>query len=150
MTGVSLLKIEYKRGLLICVISLFVSHCRNSNQERRYFMKNSMKMRMSVIHAVILCSALVLLLHAGAEARSVVTVEGAAFDVSVSMKDNLKVYMGKDVVVHLRSGKTLEGYVKSIGNDFVHLEKLAGKDFYDALIRIDDISAIEARFRQLK
>jgi hypothetical protein len=113
-------------------------------------MKKSMKVRMSVINAVILCSALVLLLHAGAEARSVVAVEGAAFDVSVSMKDNLEVYTGKNVVLHLRSGKALEGYVKSIGNEFVHLEKLAGKDFYDALIRLDDINAIEARFRQLR
>ncbi len=107
-------------------------------------------MRISVILAAILFSTLFLLLHAGAEARSTIVVEGAKFDVSVSMKDNLKVYAGKDVIIHLRSGKTLQGYVKSVGNDFVHLEKLAGKDFYDALVRIDDISAIEAKFRYLK
>jgi hypothetical protein len=32
----------------------------------------------------------------------------------------------------------------------MHVEKLAGKDFYDALIRIEDITAIEAKFRDLK
>jgi hypothetical protein len=113
-------------------------------------MKRSIKMRMRVINAAILFSILFLLLHTAAEARSIIAVEGAKFDVSVSMKDNLKAYTGKDVVIHLKSGKTLQGYVKSVGNDFVHLEKLAEKDFYDALVRIDDISAIEAKFRYLK
>jgi len=63
---------------------------------------------------------------------------------------NLKIYAGKDVFVHLRSGKTIQGYVKSVGNDFLHLEKLAGRDFYDVLIRMDDIGAIEVKFRDMK
>jgi hypothetical protein len=113
-------------------------------------MKKSKKTHMSVIYAVLLFSALFLMLHSAVEARTTVAVEGAKFDVSLSMKDNLKTYMGKDVVVHLRSGKTLQGYVKSVGNDFVHLEKLAGREFYDAFVRIEDISAIEAKFRYLK
>ena len=85
-----------------------------------------------------------------AQARDVVNVEGAKFDTSFSMADNLKTYSGKNIFVHLKSGTTLQGYVKTVGNNFVHLEKLAGKDFYDALIRIEEISAIEARFRTLK
>jgi hypothetical protein len=44
----------------------------------------------------------------------------------------------------------LQGYVKSVGSGLLHLEKLAGKDFYDALLRIEDISAIEAKFRDMK
>jgi hypothetical protein len=106
---------------------------------------------MSVIQAVMLFSALFFLLQAaGVEARSIVAVEGTKFEVSLSIKDNLKMYTGKDVVIHLRSCKTLQGYIQSFGSDFVHLEKLAGKDFYDALVRIDDISAIQVKFRQLK
>lgn len=66
------------------------------------------------------------------------------------MQDNLKGFSGKDVFVHLRSGKTLQGYVKAVGNDIVHLEKLAGRYFYNPLIRIEDISAMEAKFRDLK
>jgi len=113
-------------------------------------MKKSRKVCMSVAYAFILFTALFFVLHSAAEARTTVAVEGVKFDVSLSMKDNLKSYVGKDVVVHLRSGKTLQGYVKSVGNDFVHLEKLMGKEFYDALVRIDDISAIEVKFRYLK
>lgn len=83
-------------------------------------------------------------------AQSLVTVEGSKFDTSLSLIDNLKSYTGKNVFVHLKSGKTLQGYVKAVGNNLVHLKKLAGKDFYDALIRIEEINAIEAKFRGMK
>jgi hypothetical protein len=113
-------------------------------------MRRTSKIRLEIIIAVVLFSLLFLGLQAEAEAKSIVPIEGSNFDVSVSMKDNLKLFTGKDVFVHLRSGKTLQGYVKAVGNDFVHLEKLAGRDFYDAFIRIEDISAMEAKFRDLK
>jgi hypothetical protein len=113
-------------------------------------MRRTGKIRLEIIIAVVLFSLLFLGLQAEAEAKSIVPIEGSKFDVSVSMKDNLKLFTGKDVFVHLRSGKTLQGYVKAVGNDFVHLEKLAGRDFYDAFIRIEDISAMEAKFRDLK
>ena len=87
---------------------------------------------------------------AQSQARSVVAIEGAKFDTSLSLADNIKSYTGKDIFVHLKSGHTLQGYVKSVGNDLVHLEKLDDKNFYDALIRIDEISAMEAKFREMK
>lgn len=40
--------------------------------------------------------------------------------------------------------------MKTAGEHMVHIEKLAGRDFYDALVRIEEISAMEARFRELK
>jgi len=85
-----------------------------------------------------------------AQTKKVTAIEGVQFDTSHTMADNLKAYVGKDVAVNLRSGKTLQGYVRSVGNGLLHLEKLAGKDFYDALIRIEDIIAIEVKFRDMK
>ncbi|HPD57923.1 MAG TPA: hypothetical protein P5294_11070 [Smithellaceae bacterium] len=72
----------------------------------------------------------------------------ARFDVNRSIKDNLAMQGGRDVVIHLKSGQSIQGYIKAIGDRFVHLERLAGgRDYYDALIRIDDIAALEARAR---
>jgi hypothetical protein len=85
-----------------------------------------------------------------AQAKSVTAIEGVGYNTAASLADNLKPLVGKDVIVHLRSGKTLQGYVKSVGNGLVHLEKLDGRDFYDALVRIEDISAIEVKFRDMK
>ncbi len=87
---------------------------------------------------------------ARAQQKKVTALEGAKFDINVSLADNLKIYTGKDVLVHIRSGKTMQGCVKSVGNGFLHLERLTGRDFYDALIRLEDISAVEAKFRDMK
>jgi len=103
-----------------------------------------------VVLAVIMCWGVSFFSPSQSEARSVVSVKGAKFDMSLSLADNLKSYMGKNVFVYLKSGKTFQGYVKAVGNNIVHLEKLAGKDFYDALIRIEEISAMEAKFREMK
>jgi hypothetical protein len=108
------------------------------------------RMALGFMMALIFASLLFLTGEAGAEGKKATPVEGARFDTSFPLKENLNTFMGKDVYVHLRSGKTIQGYVKSLGDHFLHLEKLAGRDFYDALVRIEDISAIEAKFRDMK
>ena len=114
-------------------------------------MKRATMIVSGAVLAVFLFTAIFIISTASAQSRSATAVPGAKFEVSSSIKDNLKTYIGKDVLIHLRSGKTFQGYVKTVGDNFVHLEKLAGgRDFYDALIRIDDISAIEAKFRDMK
>jgi hypothetical protein len=80
----------------------------------------------------------------------VAAVEGMAYNVGASLQDNLKSLVGKKAYVTLDSGKTFAGIVKEVGNNFVHLEKLDGKDFFDALIRIEDISAVDAKFRDFQ
>ncbi len=66
------------------------------------------------------------------------------------MGDNLKTFIGKKVFVTLNSGKSLMGVVKAVGSHLVHLEKVQGKEHFDALVRIESINAIDARFREIK
>ena len=77
----------------------------------------------------------------------VVAIEGMSYNVDSSLEDNLKLLVGKKVLVSCVSGKTLSGFVKKVGNHLIHLEKLGGQEFFDALIRIENISAIDAKFR---
>jgi len=86
---------------------------------------------------------------AGAQSR-VTAIPGVNFTVSGSFMDNLKALAGKDVYINMRSGKTYQGFVKSVGDHLIHIEKIAGKEYFDALIRIEDISAIEVKFRDYK
>lgn len=51
------------------------------------------------------------------------------------------------VEIYLRNGAKFEGTVQSISNYNVVLAKLSGREFYDAIIKIDEISAIVARAR---
>jgi hypothetical protein len=66
---------------------------------------------------------------------------------AIPLADNLIALKGKTVAVSLSSGQTMAGVVKEVQNNLLHLEKLSQKDFYDALIHVDMISAIEVRVR---
>ena len=70
-------------------------------------------------------------------------------DPKLSFKDTLQQAMDAPsrVAVHLRNGSTLEGKVGGVADHHVVLSGLADRDFYDAVIRIEDISAIEVRAR---
>ncbi len=98
---------------------------------------------------VILFSAMFVTSSAKAVAQ-VVAQEGVKFEVSQSMRDNLKTFIGKNLYISLKSGKTYQGILKSVGDHLIHLEKVSERNFFDALIRIDDISAIEVQFRGYK
>jgi hypothetical protein len=101
--------------------------------------------------AVVFLAAILLMPSATAGAASnLVAVEGVSYNVDASLADNLAILIGKKVYVTLESGKTLSGFIKAVGPHLLHLEKLAGKDYFDALIRIERISAIDTRFREVK
>jgi hypothetical protein len=80
----------------------------------------------------------------------VVPVEGVGYSVGSSLADNLKLFVGKKVYLTLDSGVVMAGVVKEVGDHLVHLEKLDGKEYFDALILVEDISAIDARFWQVQ
>ena len=84
-----------------------------------------------------------------AESR-IVKVEDASFNVESTLPANLKSFHNKTVTVHMKSGQNITGTVKSLGNRFVHIEKLNGREYFDALVRISEIDAVSARFREYK
>ena len=53
----------------------------------------------------------------------------------------------KSVALLLRNGSNLAGRVGAVGDHYVVLTELTGREFYDAQILIEDISAIEVRVR---
>lgn len=61
--------------------------------------------------------------------------------------DVLRARIGKPVTLVLRSGKEYGGTVGEVRGQAVVLKSLSGKEFYDALIRLDDVSAVEIRNR---
>jgi hypothetical protein len=65
----------------------------------------------------------------------------------VSLADNLTALKGKTATIYLASGQSITGIVKDVKDNVLHLEKISQKEFYDALVRVDSISAIEARVK---
>ncbi len=102
------------------------------------------------VGAMLLCCGLATLSMVAQAAQSVVAVEGVNFNVKASMKDNLSSFVGKRVSITINSGKSFSGTIKEVGDHLVHLEKLEGKEYFDALISVDNISAIDSRFRKFQ
>jgi small nuclear ribonucleoprotein (snRNP)-like protein len=118
-------------------------------------MKEDEMMKGRVIYSVgvafVMLWVALLALPTAVEAKAEVkSLKGMNYLVNASLKENLKPLEGKSVNVTLASGSTFTGTVKAVGNHFLHLKKIQGRDFYDALIRIKDISAIDAKFRDFK
>jgi len=98
-----------------------------------------------VILAALLMTSLTVAIHsvqAAGEAKQYVQLNAG-----ISLADNLTALKGKAATVFLSSGQSMTGIVKDVNANILHLEKISEKEFYDALIRIDMISAIEARGR---
>ena len=52
---------------------------------------------------------------------------------------------GQKVEIVLKSGEHLSGTVKAVGSKSVHIGALTGKEFYDAVVALDDVTAVIVR-----
>lgn len=78
-----------------------------------------------------------------------VSAEEAKFELKagMTMREALAEYTGKRVALRLASGDEIEGTVTMVGNSLAHISKLSGKEFYDAVVSIDKISAVRTKMR---
>ena len=53
----------------------------------------------------------------------------------------------KRVTVHLSTGASMNGYVGSAGNHHIVLKALSQRDFFDAMIDLGQIAAVEVQTR---
>jgi hypothetical protein len=96
--------------------------------------------------AAFVLAAGALLLASGAGAQTpAAKPEPVAMSVAEGLQQNLARRVGEKVELVLISGKSLTGTVKAVGPSAVHLSALEGKEFYDALVRVDQISAFVVR-----
>ncbi len=79
--------------------------------------------------------------------NDIVRIDGVVYRVDLPLVDNLKALKGKKVTLHLHSGTQITGRIKAVHRELLHLEKIQQREFMDALIRIERISAMETRFR---
>lgn len=63
----------------------------------------------------------------------------------IGIKEALIQFTGKRVSVTLDSGTAYEGILTKVGDHLVHISRLTGKEYFDAVIRIEKISALVVR-----
>lgn len=67
------------------------------------------------------------------------------FESGDTMASVLKRQTGQRVEIRLNSGETLTGKVEAVGEKSAHFSALTGQDFFDAVVVLDDISAVIVR-----
>ena len=65
-----------------------------------------------------------------------------------SIDSILSDHAGQRVSVMLDSGNELTGKVVAVTNGLLHLEALAGREYFDAAVNTDDVSAVIVRTKQ--
>jgi len=93
--------------------------------------------------------AAVLMVSGLAISTSTVYAEEAKFELKPGAKmwEVLAERTGKRTTLRMQSGEDIEGTIVHVGDGLVHVSKLAGKDFYDAMVNIDRISAVIVKVR---
>jgi hypothetical protein len=64
-----------------------------------------------------------------------------------TVKSILERQTGHAVKLRLQSGEEVGGTVTKVGEHVVHLSGLAGREFFDAVVRLDAINAVMLRTR---
>ena len=67
--------------------------------------------------------------------------------VSATVKDILLENIGKTVILQMDTGVNMEGIVSKVRKIVVHISNISGGEFYDAVVRIDKISAVLFKVR---
>lgn len=97
-----------------------------------------------VLASLLMVSIFFLIQPAHAEGQ---TKQYVQLNAEITLADNLLALKGKTVTIYMTSGQGMTGIVKDVKDHLLHLEKISQKEFYDSIIRLDIISAIEARAR---
>ncbi len=59
-----------------------------------------------------------------------------------TIKEALHANVGKRVLLRLQAGEDIDGTVVAVTAGTVHIARITGKDFYDAVVSLDKISAV--------
>lgn len=63
------------------------------------------------------------------------------------LKSALEQQVGKRVKLKLESGQDVEGKVAKVGSHAVQLAELTGMEFFDATVKLEDITAVIVKVR---
>lgn len=81
-------------------------------------------------------------------AGMLLALSGAALAGDEAVHAALKAQQGKRATVVLASGTELTGKVAELSQDSVRLAELSGKEFFDAVIDLDQVEAVIYRARE--
>jgi hypothetical protein len=67
------------------------------------------------------------------------------FQASDTIKLVLERQVGKKVELHLEGGEKIAGKIEKVGEKTVHLSSIAGQEFFDAVVVLEEVTAVLIR-----
>lgn len=64
-----------------------------------------------------------------------------------AIRVNLERFLGERITINLIGGGELQGVVSKVGVTTLYITELTGKEFFDAVVRLDHISAVTVKMR---
>ncbi len=95
---------------------------------------------MKRIHLRILIAAFTVM-----AAQSALAAPGLGYVPADSVKTALERQAGQQVELRLKSGEKIAGKVDKVGEKTVYITSLTGQEFFEALVVLDDVSAVVVR-----
>ena len=89
-----------------------------------------------------------LLVSVAALASSQAADSRLEFQQGDSMHSVLLRQAGQVVEIRLKSGEKLGGKIEKVGEKLVHLSQLTGAEFYEAVVAVEEISAVIIRAKK--
>lgn len=102
----------------------------------------------SIVLGLLLFAAAAIPSAGFAQAPAAPAADPVKFEHSDSLQANLARQVGTKVELILSNGQSLKGTVKHVGIHAVHLNALEGREFFDALVRLDQIQAVVIRAKK--
>jgi hypothetical protein len=62
-----------------------------------------------------------------------------------TLQKQIEAQKGKRITIRLQSGEELTGILRATTNDLIHLGELSGKEFFDAVIDANKVTALIVR-----
>ena len=78
---------------------------------------------------------------------SVLNANDLDLDSPESIRINLERFTGERITVSLTGGGDLQGVVSKVGVTTLYITELTGREFFDAIVRLDHISAVVVKMR---
>ena len=76
-----------------------------------------------------------------------ITADNLDLDSSESIRISLSKCVGERITVGLIGGLEYQGVVNKVGGTALYITELTGKEFFDAIVRLDHISAVTVKMR---
>lgn len=78
-------------------------------------------------------------------AQSALAGPGLGYQPADSVKTALERQAGQQVELRLKSGEKIGGKVDKVGEKTVYITSITGQEFFEALVVLDDVSAVVVR-----